>query len=134
MSTTKNLSVSEIIQRHTAPIYTISFLGFLPGFLYLSGLDAQLFIDRKTAPNLNIKKGAVAIGGTQTGIYPKQSPGGWHIIGNTPIDLFNIKQEPPSPFKAGDTAKFVPIDSKTHHDIRQKVKLFDYTLTPTPLV
>lgn len=130
LSVAKNLSVSEIIQQHTAPIYTIAFIGFLPGFLYLNGLDKNLCLDRKSTPNLNIKKGTVAIGGMQTGIYPKQSPGGWHSIGNTPVDLFNIAKDPPSPFKAGDTIKFISIDLKTHQDILQKVKSSNYHLTP----
>ena len=122
LSKAKKLSISEVIKLHTQPIYTIAFIGFLPGFLYLSGLDEQLFFDRKATPSLNVEKGAVAIGGTQTGIYPKKSPGGWHIIGNTPLNLFDITHHPPCVFNAGDQIKFVSVDFKTHQDILKKVE------------
>ena len=91
----KKLSVKNIIELHSSQNYTVFFIGFLPGFLYLGGLDKRLHFPRKSTPNLNVKKGAVAIGGEQTGIYPQNSPGGWHIIGNSPINFFDISKTIP---------------------------------------
>jgi len=108
-SNSVGLSIEKIIQIHTQIIYTICFIGFLPGFLYLGNLDERLFLDRKGKPKLKVPKGAVGIGGQQTGIYPQSSPGGWHIIGNCPVELFNANRNPPSVFKAGDKIQFYPI-------------------------
>ncbi|WP_296313387.1 5-oxoprolinase subunit PxpB [Winogradskyella sp. UBA3174] len=116
----KKLSKTELIELHSNAIYTIYFLGFLPGFLYLGGLDSMLYLDRKITPNLNVKKGAVGIGGKQTGIYPKDSPGGWHIIGNSPVDFFNSNNNPPSVFKVGDKVKFSPISPSQYTAIKVK--------------
>src|SRR5690606_28842654 len=77
ISVEKKISKADIIKRHSQPIYTVFFLGFLPGFLYLGGLDEVLHLPRKSTPRLKIDKGAVAIGGHQTGVYPAESPGGW---------------------------------------------------------
>ncbi len=83
------LSEAEVIEKHTAATYLVHMLGFLPGFLYLGGLDRALFCPRKHHPNIRVPRGAVAIGGEQTGIYPVESPGGWHVIGQTPVDIFS---------------------------------------------
>ena len=88
ISKEKKLSKSDIISRHSQTIYTVYFIGFLPGFLYLGGLDETLNMPRKSSPRLKVQKGAVAIGGKQTGVYPCESPGGWNIIGNTPVFIF----------------------------------------------
>ena len=82
------ISNSEVINLHTSPIYTVFGIGFLPGFLYLGGLPKELNILRKQTPSKKIPKGTVAIAGGQTGIYPQDSPGGWHAIGKTPIPFF----------------------------------------------
>tara|TARA_R110002111_G_scaffold6830_4_gene28703 strand:+ start:2688 stop:3374 length:687 start_codon:yes stop_codon:yes gene_type:complete len=117
------LSKSEIIKRHSEAFYTVFFTGFLPGFLYLGGLNSTLHLNRKITPSLNVKKGSVGIGGKQTGIYPQDSPGGWHIIGNSPIELFNSKQNPPCFIKAGDKVKFYPITKSEYLKIQNKVLL-----------
>ena len=78
----------------------------IPGFLYLGGLKESLYLNRKSIPNLDVKKGAVGIGGNQTGIYPQNSPGGWHIIGNSPINFFKKDNDNPCFAKAGDKIKF----------------------------
>ncbi|BAO77641.1 5-oxoprolinase subunit PxpB [Winogradskyella sp. PG-2] len=127
-SNLKKLSISEIIQLHSEAIYTVYFIGFLPGFLYLGGLNSNLFLDRKTAPKLNVKEGSVAIGGQQTGIYPQDSPGGWHIIGNSPIKLFNSNQNPPCNIKAGDKVKFVPISNTGYKHIQLDIMQSEYQL------
>ena len=87
-----------------------------------------MFLDRKTTPDLNVKKGSVAIGGNQTGIYPQDSPGGWHTIGNSPIELFDSNQRPPCLIKAGDRVKFVPVEKLEYLDILNAVRTFQYQL------
>jgi inhibitor of KinA len=100
------LSPQDVVRRHSAAMYRVSCVGFAPGFPYLSGLPTELATPRRAAPRKEIPAGAVAIGGTQTGIYPRQSPGGWNIIGRTPLSLFEVKREPPSLFQAGDRVRF----------------------------
>lgn len=119
----KKLTKQEIIEFHTASIYTVFFIGFLPGFLYLGGLNSKLHLDRKKTPNLNVKKGAVAVGGKQTGIYPQNSPGGWHIIGSSPIELFNPKENPPCFIKTGDKVKFQAISKIEYFEIQNEITL-----------
>lgn len=127
----KSRSESEIIELHSNQIYTVFFIGFLPGFLYLGGLDKSLHLDRKSTPNLHIKKGAVGIGGKQTGIYPQNSPGGWHIIGNSPIDFFDVKSENPCFAKPGDKLKFYPISKLEYEDILSMVTSGSFQLKST---
>lgn len=104
---TLGLSRDEVIALHTQNMYTVYFLGFLPGFPYLLGLDRRLSIPRKDVPTRKVPAGGVAIGGNQTGVYPQESPGGWYVIGQTYITLFNVASQNPSPFKAGDKIRFV---------------------------
>lgn len=121
ISKAKKLSEAEIVNLHSQTIYTVYFIGFLPGFLYLGGLDERLATPRKATPRLQIEKGSVAIGGNQTGVYPSASPGGWNIIGNSPINFFDIKNESPCFATAGDHIKFYPIDLKEHQNIKTLV-------------
>lgn len=88
------LTPKEVISRHTAPSYLVHMLGFTPGFLYLGGLDQGLHCPRKARPALRVPAGSVGIGGSQTGIYPQTTPGGWQVIGRTPLALFRPQQEP----------------------------------------
>ena len=131
-SAKKGLSKTEIINKHSDQIYIVFFTGFLPGFLYLGGLDPKLKMERKNTPSLDVKKGSVAIGGNQTGIYPQDSPGGWHVIGNTPIDLFNPKQDPPCQILAGDKLKFYEIDKAEHYNMKKEVISGTFNLTFHP--
>jgi len=128
ISMQKNLTKKEIIRLHSEGIYTVFFIGFLPGFLYLGGLNEKLHVPRKSSPRLKIEKGAVAIGGNQTGIYPNESPGGWNIIGNTPITLFDASKDIPCFAKAGDKIQFVPIGIKEHQDISTLIKAGVYQM------
>ena len=123
-----NIDTSEVIKLHLSARYRVYFLGFLPGFLYLSGLDSRLYLRRKKKPLLKVPKGAVAIGGMQTGIYPNISPGGWHLIGNTPINLFNPKKNPPCFAKPGDWISFEQIDSDTYTKIESEQQNGNYQL------
>lgn len=128
ISQKNKLSIDEIIQLHTTPTYQVFSIGFLPGFLYLGGLDKRLHIDRKSTPRLDVKKGAVGIGGMQTGIYPKSSPGGWQILGNSPINFFEVSNEKPCFAKAGDFIKFVPISLEEYHTISEAISNGNYKL------
>ncbi|SDB42581.1 inhibitor of KinA [Flavobacteriaceae bacterium MAR_2010_188] len=121
ISKRKSLDISQIIKKHTSPIYTVYFIGFLPGFLYLGGLDDSLIMDRKSQPRLNIQKGAVGIGGSQTGIYPSTSPGGWNIIGNSPIEFFNPNIDNPCFAKSGDKIRFYEVSWEEYQDIQAEV-------------
>lgn len=128
ISKEKNMPKEELIQRHFSIVYTVYFIGFLPGFLYLGGLDETLHFPRKSTPRLQVEKGAVAIGGNQTGVYPSESPGGWNIIGNSPIDFFNPKNEIPCFAKAGDRIQFYSISLKEYHDIKTLVNAEVYQI------
>ncbi len=103
------LSPNEIGRRHAHASYRVRCLGFSPGFPYLSGLPRALFVPRRATPRTSMPAGAVAIGGAQTGIYPLPSPGGWNIIGRTPLRLFDPARGPAALLRAGDWIRFVPI-------------------------
>ena len=104
----KKISPEEVIAIHTSRTYRIYMLGFIPGFTYMGLVDDRLVMPRKTQPG-PIPQGSIGIAGKQTGIYPFASQGGWHIIGRTPLRLFDAKREIPVLLKAGDTVQFVSI-------------------------
>ena len=114
-----NLSIQEIIELHTQDMYTVYFIGFLPGFPYLGGLDKRLFCARRAVPRLEVPKGAVGIGGAQTGIYPQASAGGWQIIGNTPVSLFDAQKSTPCKLKAGDQVQFYSISKASYFHLQE---------------
>ncbi|MGB7784462.1 MAG: 5-oxoprolinase subunit PxpB [Salinimicrobium sp.] len=118
----KKLSLKEIIRLHTAPVYTVYFIGFLPGFLYLGGLDEKLHFPRKEQPRLKVEKGAVGIGEKQTGIYPQTSPGGWQIIGRSPVPLFDRNSNPPCQISAGSKLKFYEVSVEEYERISEAVE------------
>ncbi len=124
------LKIEELIRIHTETRYRICFIGFTPGFLYLDGLDERLHFPRKKSPQLNVPKGSVGIGGKQTGIYPISSPGGWHLIGKTPITLFDVKQKPPCFASPGDWICFESIDYKTYQNLEEKTQKSDFKFLP----
>ena len=128
LSNQKQLEVDEIVEKHSAVRYTVFFVGFLPGFLYLGGMDKTLITPRRATPRLKIEKGSVAIGGAQTGIYPMESPGGWHIIGNCPINFFYISKPEPCFAQAGDSLKFYPISIKEYEDIKALIEAGVYQI------
>ena len=104
------LSEDELVRRHSCAKYHVYFLGFLPGFAYLGGLDPRLHTPRKSQPRTMVPSGSVGIGGEQTGIYPMSSPGGWQLIGQTPLNLFDLSRSAPCLLQAGDTVQFCAID------------------------
>ena len=110
MSQQKNISVEEIIRIHINKIYRVFMIGFLPGFAYMGSVDESIITARRTQPRTNVAAGSVGIAGEQTGIYPLDSPGGWNIIGQTPLKLFDAKREKPVLLEAGDEIQFAAID------------------------
>ena len=114
------MSEAEVIARHTAPSYLVYMLGFLPGFCYLGGLDEGLATPRLTVPRVSIPAGSVGIAGAQTGIYPLPSPGGWQLIGQTPLKLYDPHRARPILLDAGMRLKFYPIDRDEYHRLRRE--------------
>lgn len=125
------LPQEEIVQRHFNTIYTVFFIGFLPGFLYLGGLHEKLAFDRKPIPRLLVEKGSVAIGGSQTGIYPSNNAGGWNIIGKTPVSFFDINQTSPCFAKSGDKIKFYPVTLSEYYKMKKKVANHTFIIKKT---
>ena len=105
-----NLTIDEVIHLHSSAEYKVYMIGFVPGFAYLGGLTDLLSTPRKGTPRNIVPAGAVGIAGKQTGIYPLETPGGWQIIGQTPVKLFDADRPQPSLLKAGDRVVFKPID------------------------
>jgi inhibitor of KinA len=104
------LSTELLISKHLNGLYMVEFIGFLPGFPYLSGLSEELFIPRKQTPSRAIESGSVAIAAGQCGIYPRESPGGWYVLGKCPLDFFNVKRAAPGFLEIGDAVQFYQIN------------------------
>ena len=117
----------ELIRMHTSHTYIVYGIGFLPGFMYLGGLPEALEIPRKSTPRLAVPKGSVGLAGKQTGIYPQQSPGGWNIIGNCPIPIFNVEKEAPCFVNVGDRIQFYPINKGEYelHKLQAEVGIYN---------
>ncbi len=128
ISKQNKISNKEIIKRHIDTIYSVYLIGFLPGFLYLGSVDEKIQIPRKKQPRLRVPRGAVAIADEQTGVYPQESPGGWNILGNTPISLFNKLKVEPCFAKPGDRIKFFQISEDQYKLIEKEVELDLYEL------
>ncbi len=112
VSAQTRLTAKELISRHSSAEYLVRCVGFTPGFPYLTGLPTELALPRRATPRKEVPAGSVAIGGAQTGIYPSVSPGGWNLIGRTPLRLFSIERAEPSLLRAGDRVRFVKITAE----------------------
>ena len=123
------LTEQEVIALHTGRDYRIYMLGFLPGFPYLGGLDERIHTPRLANPRIKINAGSVGIGGSQTGIYPLDSPGGWQLMGMTPVKTYDPDREIPILVEAGDYIRFVPIDEDEYKRIRELVERGEYQCT-----
>ena len=124
-----NISVDDVIKDHTSVGYLIYMLGFTPGFPYLGGMSETIETPRLKAPRTKIPAGSVGIAGKQTGIYPIQSPGGWQLIGKTPVKLYDPYREPPILLKAGDYIRFVSVEWDDYCKIEEQVERNAYILT-----
>ncbi|NKF23325.1 5-oxoprolinase subunit PxpB [Solimonas marina] len=121
-ATELGLTAADLARRHADGDYEVALIGFAPGFPYLRGLDPTLALPRLATPRTRVPAGSVAIGGQQTGIYPRASPGGWRLIGSTPLRLFDVERAPPSRLLPGDRVRFVAIDAagfadRNEHDL-----------------
>ena len=120
----------ELVKIHSGADYLVYMMGFSPGFAYLGGLDQRLATPRLESPRTEIPAGAVGIAETQTGVYPVASPGGWQLIGRTPLRLFDPARDRPVLLSAGDYVRFVPIDSQQEFDnIAHQVEIGEYETT-----
>ncbi|GAB6876379.1 5-oxoprolinase subunit PxpB [Thermaerobacter litoralis] len=115
------LEPEEVIRRHAGRDYFVYFLGFSPGFPFLGGLDPRLATPRRSTPRTRVPAGSVGIAGEQTGVYPVESPGGWNLIGRTPVRLFDPAADPPTLLRPGDYVRFVPVDGGTFERIAEAV-------------
>lgn len=115
------LTPEEVVEIHTSRDYLIYMLGFLPGFCYLGGLDERIHTPRLSSPRLRIPAGSVGIGGSQTGIYPMDSPGGWRLMGMTPVKTYDPQRETPILVQAGEYIRFVRIDEAEFRRIAAQV-------------
>ncbi|NND91422.1 MAG: 5-oxoprolinase subunit PxpB [Granulosicoccus sp.] len=116
------LTTERVIELHQQTRFKVYMLGFLPGFAFLGDTPAPLHLPRRREPRLRVPAGSVAIAMQLTGVYPWDSPGGWHILGNCPVPLFDGHQSPPALFKTGDTVNFTAIEKEPFNDIRIAVE------------
>lgn len=124
----------EVIGLHGGKVYLIHMLGFIPGFAYLGGICPHIAAPRLATPRARIAAGSVGIAGNQTGIYPAESPGGWRLIGRTPIELFHPQKEPPALLRMGNYVRFVPITAEEFRRMKEEVEQGIYRVKETPLV
>jgi len=114
-----DMTPGDVIALHTAPVYRVQMLGFAPGFAYLAGLDARIATPRRATPRTRVPAGSVGIGGELTAVYPLDLPGGWHLIGRSPLGFFDPDAERPSLLAAGDRVRFVPITQEEFERFHQ---------------
>jgi KipI family sensor histidine kinase inhibitor len=127
------LSVPEVVEIHIGTPYLIYMIGFVPGFPYLGGMSPRIVTPRLETPRAKITAGSVGIAGNQTGIYPVESPGGWRLIGRTPLKLFDPIREPLALFQAGDYLTFVSITPEEFSSIKEAVEQQTYLVKETLL-
>lgn len=120
------LSTAEVINTHSNTLFHVYMLGFVPGYPYMGDLPDSLVLPRRADPRMRVPAGSVAIASTMTAIYPLESPGGWHLIGTTPVKLFDVKRESPALFRPGDTVRFEPISAEQFQAIRNDVEIDNF--------
>ena len=123
------LTEAEVVRLHSEPDYLVYMMGFMPGFAYLGGMSERIATPRLQTPRPAIPAGSVAIAERQTGVYPIESPGGWQLIGRTPVNFFDPTREPPVLVEPGDHMRFIPVDESEYADIQRRVQSGTYELT-----
>ncbi|HJN87666.1 MAG: 5-oxoprolinase subunit PxpB [Dehalococcoidia bacterium] len=123
------LALEEVIRIHSGAEYLVYMMGFTPGFPYMGGMSERIATPRLQTPRTAIPAGSVGIAEQQTGVYPIESPGGWQLIGRTPVQLFDPQREPPVAVTVGDYIRFAPITEEAYHDIQRQVRTGSYQLT-----
>ncbi len=123
------LPADEVIARHAGTTYRVACMGFAPGFAFLIGLPPELATPRRSSPRTRVPAGSVGIGGAQTGVYPMVTPGGWHLIGRTPLRLFDIKRADPFLLRTGDRVRFRPVTPEEFQEVETTVLSGDYGKT-----
>ena len=126
------ISVQEVIDIHSGTDYLVYMMGFAPGFPYLGGLDQRLHTPRLTTPRTEIPPGSVGIAESQTGVYPIASPGGWRLIGRTPVAMFDPAISPPALLSTGNYVRFEPISAHEYGEIKSKASSGEYTVVTEP--
>lgn len=121
-----NLTIEEVIKIHSSTDYLVYMLGFTPGFSYLGGMSGKIETPRLQVPRTKIPAGSTGIAGKQTGIYPIDSPGGWQLIGRTPVKLYDPLADPPVLLNAGDYVRFIPVDEEEYLEILDLVNKGQY--------
>ena len=124
-----SLTPEEVIRIHSRADYLVHMMGFTPGFPYLGGMSERIATPRLQTPRIVIPAGSVGIAEQQTGVYPIESPGGWQLIGRTPVQLFDPRRDPPVVVETGDFIGFAPITETTYYVIQQQVQVGSYQLT-----
>ena len=117
------LSESAVVDLHSESTYRVFMLGFLPGFAYMGSVDGRIAAPRRTTPRVRVPGGSVAVAGEQTGIYPSESPGGWQLIGRTPLQPFDRRRAQPFLFAAGDSVQFYPIGDAEFDRLARSIAL-----------
>ncbi|MCH3963516.1 MAG: 5-oxoprolinase subunit PxpB [Clostridium sp.] len=116
-----NLTEDEVVKIHSSGRYLVYMIGFAPGFPYLGGMSEKIYTPRRKSPRTKIPEGSVGIAGKQTGVYPIETPGGWQIIGRTPLKLFDLESSRKTLLKCGDIAKFYPISCNEYIKLKEKM-------------
>ncbi|MYB49299.1 MAG: 5-oxoprolinase subunit PxpB [Dehalococcoidia bacterium] len=126
------ISADEVVDLHSGTEYPVYMMGFTPGFPYLGGMSERIATPRLSTPRGVIPAGSVGIAEAQTGVYPIESPGGWQLIGRTPLRLFDVTRTPPSLIDAGNSVRFVPLaNDDEYQDIHEQVAVGSYQVTTT---
>ncbi len=120
LASARGLSADQVVQIHSAAVFSVYMIGFAPGFAYLGPLDERLSLPRRETPRARVPAGSVAVANQYTGIYPADLPGGWHIIGRTPLRLFDPSRASPSMLSAGDRVQFAPIGATEFRKLRRR--------------
>ena len=127
------LSTQDVIEIHSSVSYQVYMMGFMPGYAYLGGLDERLVVPRLKVPRTRVPGGTVAIADRQSGIYPVTSPGGWRLIGHTPIRLYRPDRDPPVLLRAGEFVRFRPVGREEYDDICSQIASRTYKVVTYPL-